>query len=117
MRLGRQVALITGAGSGIGKETALLFAREGAQVAVIDLDEDLAAQTAADIVNSGGSAIAVQADVTNAKAIEAAVVKVISIFERIDILFNNAGIGCVGALHDIDEDLWDRVMAVNIKGV
>ncbi|MHB1684498.1 MAG: SDR family NAD(P)-dependent oxidoreductase [Bacilli bacterium] len=117
MRLGKQVALITGAGSGIGKETALLFAREGAQVAVIDLDEDLAAQTAADIVNSGGSAVAVQADVTNAKAIESAVVKVISIFDRIDILFNNAGIGCVGALHDIDEHLWDLVMAVNIKGV
>lgn len=117
MRLQGKVAFITGAGSGIGRSTALLYAREGARVAVADLNAQSTAAVVAEIREQGGEAHAIQVDVTDAGQVKGAVEQAIERFGRIDVLFNNAGIGCVGQLHEIDEGLWDTVMAVNVKGV
>jgi NAD(P)-dependent dehydrogenase (short-subunit alcohol dehydrogenase family) len=117
MRLKNKVALITGSGSGIGKSSALLFAREGAVVIVNDVSEDKGNETVEEIGTQGGQAIFVQADVTNPASVEAMVERVIEQYGRIDVLFNNAGISGIGALHEIEPDAWDRVMNVNIKGV
>lgn len=111
------MALITGAGSGIGKSTALLFAAEGAKVIVNDLSEPSGRETARQIRDSGGDAVFLQADVTQASEVERMVRQALEHYGKIDVLFNNAGIAGVGALHEIDEELWDRVVNVNIKGV
>lgn len=116
MRLKNKVALITGAGSGIGKSTALLFAQEGAKVIVNDITEQ-GAETVAAIRRQGGEAIFVRADVTQASEVESMVKQALDRYGQIDILFNNAGISGVGALHETSEELWDRVVNVNIKGV
>ena len=116
-RLTGKIALITGAGSGIGAETARLFAQEGAAVAAADLDGEAAGRTAAEIADAGGEALAVAVDVTDAAAVAAMVEAVRARFGRIDVLFNNAGIGCVGALHEIPEEKFAQVMAVNVTGV
>jgi NAD(P)-dependent dehydrogenase (short-subunit alcohol dehydrogenase family) len=117
MRLANKIIMITGSGSGIGRSSALLFANEGATVVVNDLDTEKGAETVKKIQASGGSAIFVQADVTNAEAVKALVDQVIAKYGRIDVLFNNAGISGVGALHEVDPDVWDRVMNVNTRGV
>jgi len=117
MRLQNRVALITGAGSGIGRATALLFAKEGAHVVVADLNADSAAGVVAEIRSAGGQALAVQVNVTDTQQTADMVREAVAHFGRIDILFNNAGIGCVGMLHELEEELWDTVMAVNMKGV
>jgi len=116
-RLDNKVILITGAGSGIGKCTALLFAREGAHVIVNDVDAAKGAETVEEIHEKGGSARFLHADVTNAESVQAMVKDAIASHNRIDVLFNNAGISNVGALHEVEPDVWDRVMNVNIKGV
>jgi len=117
MRLEGKVTLITGSGSGIGKSTALLFAREGAVVVVNDLSEEKGAETVKEIEDVGGSAIFIQADVTDPQSVEAMVNQVIDHYGRIDVLFNNAGISGVGLLHEIETNDWDRIMNVNVKGV
>jgi NAD(P)-dependent dehydrogenase (short-subunit alcohol dehydrogenase family) len=117
MRLANKIIIITGSGSGIGRSTALLFASEGATVVVNDLDTEKGTETVKEIQASGGSAMFVQADVTNAEAVKALVDQVIAKYGRIDVLFNNAGISGVGALHEVDPDVWDRVMNVNTRGV
>jgi NAD(P)-dependent dehydrogenase (short-subunit alcohol dehydrogenase family) len=117
MRLANKVIIITGSGSGIGRSTALLFAKEGAAVVVNDLDIEKGTETVKEIQASGGLAIFIQADVTNAEAVKAMVDQVIAEFGRVDVLFNNAGISGVGALHEVEPDAWDRVMNVNTRGV
>jgi NAD(P)-dependent dehydrogenase (short-subunit alcohol dehydrogenase family) len=117
MRLNNKIALITGSGSGIGRTTALLFAKEGAKVAVVDISEENGKLTVADIQEQGGDAIFIKADVTKAKDVKKMVDQVIDHFGKLDILFNNAGISGVGALHELTEELWDRVVDVNMKGV
>jgi len=117
MRLQGKVALITGAGSGIGKSTALLFAQEGAQVIVNDRQEEAGKETVQEIAESGGEALFLQADVTDAVQVERMVQQVMERCGKIDVLFNNAGISGVGALHETSEELWDKVVNVNIKGV
>jgi NAD(P)-dependent dehydrogenase (short-subunit alcohol dehydrogenase family) len=117
MRLQGKVALITGSASGIGKSSALLFAQEGAQMIVNDLDEAKGQETVQEIEAAGGSAIFIQADVTNADSVKAMVDRVIEQFGRIDVLFNNAGISGVGALHELEPEQWDRIMSINVKGV
>ncbi|WP_188881448.1 SDR family NAD(P)-dependent oxidoreductase [Alicyclobacillus cellulosilyticus] len=117
MRVADKVAIITGAGSGIGEATAKLFAREGAKVVVADVHRENGERVAHDIVAGGGEAVFIPVDVTNWAQVEAMVEQALATFGRIDILFNNAGIGCVGMLHEIDEAVWDQVMAVNVKGV
>ncbi len=119
MRLAERVALITGAGSGIGYQTAILFAREGAAIVAVDINEAGGAATVAEIEATGGSAIFVRADVSRAAECEAMVVAAETTYGRLDILFNNAGIS-----HAEDDDavqtseaVWDLTMRVNVKGV
>jgi NAD(P)-dependent dehydrogenase (short-subunit alcohol dehydrogenase family) len=119
MRLREQVALITGAGSGIGRESALLFASEGARVVAADVDDAAAKDTVAQIQQHGGEAAAVRADVSQAGECERMVAEAERRFGRLQILFNNAGI--MDSRDDnavtTDEDVWEKTMAVNLKGV
>jgi len=117
MRLHQKVCVITGAGSGIGQETALLFGREQAIVVVADIDPEKAKETAGLIEAAGGQAVALHADVTDPASAKAMIDETIRLYGRIDVLFNNAGISGVGMLHEIEPEAWDRVMSVNIKGV
>jgi NAD(P)-dependent dehydrogenase (short-subunit alcohol dehydrogenase family) len=117
MRVKDKVTLITGSGSGIGKETALLFAKEGARVVVNDLNETDGQKTADEIKAANGEAIFVQADVTNPSDVEQLVDQGIKTYGSIDVLFNNAGISGVGQLHEVEPETWNKVMNVNINGV
>jgi NAD(P)-dependent dehydrogenase (short-subunit alcohol dehydrogenase family) len=117
MRLKDKVTLITGSGSGIGKSTALLFAAQGAKVIVNDVSQEKGSETADEIRAQGGEAIYLYADVTKDSDVKEMIEQAIQTYGQIDVLFNNAGISGVGALHEIDEELWDRVVNVNIKGV
>lgn len=114
MRLRGKSAIITGSGSGIGEASAKLFAAEGACVAVVDSDQQAANRVAGEI---GGNAVSVPADVTSPADMEKMTKIAIEHFGRIDILFNNAGVSCVGTLHETPETEWDRVMNVNAKGI
>ena len=116
-RLDGKVCVITGAGSGIGRASARLFAHEGALVVVCDVDLDAARATAAGIEQTGGQAFAEQVDVTDQEQTEALAERVAQRFERVDVLFNNAGIGGVGDILETEPELFDRVMRVNVRGV
>jgi NAD(P)-dependent dehydrogenase (short-subunit alcohol dehydrogenase family) len=119
MRLADKVAIITGAGSGIGREAALIFAREGARVAVADLNEDAGRRTVADIQAGGGKALYVHADVSKAASVESMVSDSEKEFGKLDVMFNNAGIfpDADASVIDTPEEVWDLVMNVNLKGV
>jgi NAD(P)-dependent dehydrogenase (short-subunit alcohol dehydrogenase family) len=116
-RLEGKVCVITGAGSGIGRASARLFAREGAQVVVADVDDHGAKGTVAEIRKAGGQAFAEHVDVTDEAATVAVTAKIVKRFKRIDVLFNNAGISGVGDVMETEPDLFDRVMRVNVRGV
>jgi len=119
MRLQEKVALITGGGSGIGRETALLFAQEGAAIVVVDVNATGGAETVALVEGLGGKALYVHADVSKAADCARMVQVAEERFGKLNILFNNAGI----MRHDDDdavnteEDVWDITMAINLKGV
>ena len=118
MNLTDKIAIVTGAGQGIGKAIAIRLANAGANVAVLDLNMDAAESAAQAIEGAGGNAMPVQADVTQSKDVNAAVEKVISTFGRVDILVNNAGItGRTLPLTDLEESDWDSVISVNLTGV
>jgi NAD(P)-dependent dehydrogenase (short-subunit alcohol dehydrogenase family) len=117
MRLANKVALITGAGTGIGRATALLFAQEGAQVVAQDLNADVALETAQLIKAAGGEAISVGGDVASSVDAAAMVNKGVDTYSRLDVLFNNAGIWRGGTILDISEEDWDWTMSVNVKGI
>lgn len=114
MRLQGKTAIITGAGSGIGEASAKIFAAEGALVALVDRNEEEGTRVAREI---GQSAFFLSADVASRDDMEGMARTVAERCGRIDILFNNAGVSCVGALHETPEEEWDRVMAVNAKGI
>ena len=118
-RLEGKTALITGAASGIGMETAKLFASEGAKVLVVDVNDSEGEQTAAAICDSGGEALYQHADVSSSVETEAMIRKAEEKFEALHIIFNNAGI--MDSRDDnamvTEEDVWDLTMAINLKGV
>jgi NAD(P)-dependent dehydrogenase (short-subunit alcohol dehydrogenase family) len=116
-RLAHKVALITGAGAGIGRATALLFAQEAAKVVVQDLNAAAAQETVELIKKAGGEAVGIGGDVTFSADAQAMVDMAVHTYGRLDVLFNNAGIWRGGTILDISEDDWDRTMAVNLKGI
>lgn len=117
MRLSKKVCIITGGGSGIGQATSFLFAREGAVVVVADINITVAEETAAIIRKKGAEALALEVDVSQSDSVREMIDKVIAKFDRIDVLVNNAGYGIVGSVVETEEADWDRIMAVNLKGV
>ena len=109
---------MTGAGSGIGRAAAQLFAKEGARVVVVDQNEADAQATAASIRDSGGEALAVRADVSREADCRAMVERTLAAYGRLNVAFNNAGVGGSGfPVGDEEEVAWDRVIGVNLKGV
>ena len=117
MRLKDKVAIITGAGRGIGRATALHFAVEGACVVVADIEQDVAQTVTDEITAVSGKGVAVQVDVTNRNAVNEMVQTTLAQYGRIDILINNAGITRDAQLYKMDEDAFDQVVSVNLKGV
>lgn len=116
MLLQDRVALITGAGSGIGQATAVLFAAEGARVLVADRDEHAIEKTVARIERAGGTAQVAIVDVSRSVEVQSAAATCLERFGRIDILANIAGIGSTESVIDTSEDTWDRVFEVNCRG-
>ena len=119
MRLQNKVALITGAGSGIGKESALLFAREGAKVVIVDMNEKGANEVVEQIRSNGGDAAFTKADVSSAKDSEAMIAFAEKTYGKLDVVFNNAGIfhNDDQSVTNTEEDIWDRVIDIDLKGV
>ena len=116
MRLENKVVIITGAGSGIGKETALLFAKEGAKVVVADVNEKAGEETVVDI-NKNGEGFFVKLDVSNREQSKQMVKTTLEKYGRIDVLINNAGIVQDAFVSKMTEEQWDKVININLKGV
>jgi NAD(P)-dependent dehydrogenase (short-subunit alcohol dehydrogenase family) len=117
MKLKDKVALITGAGSGIGRSTALLFAKEGAKVVVVDANKDTARDTVDLIKRNGGEAIYIKADVSKSGEVQNMIKETLKKYGKLDVLFNNAGIeGQQAPTTECTEENFDRVIAVNLKG-
>ena len=117
MRLADKVAVITGAGSGIGRATAMLFAQEGAKVVVVDYAPEGGQETVEMIRRNGGEAIFVETDVSKAAAVEKMVQTAIDTYGKIDILFNNAAVTIPASVVDATEAVWDKTMDIDLKGV
>jgi NAD(P)-dependent dehydrogenase (short-subunit alcohol dehydrogenase family) len=117
MRLKDKTAIITGAASGIGKETAVFFAREGAGLALLDLDAEAGKAAAASLSGEGADARFYQVDVTDESQVEQALADADSAFSGIDILVNSAGIDIVKSIEATSTDDWDRVLDINLKSV
>ncbi|MBP1990332.1 SDR family NAD(P)-dependent oxidoreductase [Paenibacillus eucommiae] len=112
-----KTALITGAGSGIGRATALLFAERGARVVVLDVNRESSEDVVDEIRQKGGTGLAVTADVGNEAAMKQAVADTISSFGTLDVLVNNAAVQIMGPLHEFTEAQFDQIISVNMKGV
>ncbi|MBU2559874.1 3-oxoacyl-ACP reductase FabG [archaeon] len=117
MRLEDKVAIITGAARGIGKETALIFAREGAKVVVADVIREAGQETVDEIKDMGKEAFFAQVDVSNREDVDAMVKETLERYGKIDILINNAGIVRDSTLLKMTEEQWDLVININLKGV
>ena len=116
MNLVNKVAIVTGAGRGIGKAIAIALAREGANIIAIDVDIQTAEEVAREIKSLDRQALAIQVDVSDSKEVNQMVQSVLEKFKRVDILVNNAAIIKRGSIEDLTEEDWDRVMDVNLKG-
>ena len=114
--LNDKIALVTGAGSGIGRATSLVLAREGATIVVSDVNADGGEETLSAIKDMGGDGMFVHADVSRSADVEALVGAVVNAYGRLDIAYNNAGIeGFTGGrLHEYPEDTWDRIIDINV---
>lgn len=117
MRFEAKVAVVTGAGTGIGKATALAFAREGASVVIADIDLESAEAVAKEIKSLGRKALTIKADVSNKPDVVQMVDKVVQEFGKIDILVNNAGVVGVCPTEELAEADWDKVVSVDLKGM
>jgi NAD(P)-dependent dehydrogenase (short-subunit alcohol dehydrogenase family) len=117
MRLENKVAIVTGAGKGIGWGIAKVFSKEGAKVVVIDWDAEAGEKTAEEIRGSGGDAIFVKCDVSNEEKVKAMVQATLDKYGRIDVLVNNAGVGVYKPVLEATSEDWDHCLAVNLKGV
>ncbi len=116
MKLESKIAVITGAAQGIGREIALLFAKEGADIVICDVNPQQLSQTRREIEELKRQVLDIQVDVTNLAQVEQMVNKILDKFKRIDILVNNAGITRDGLLLRLTENDWDAVLNVNLKG-
>lgn len=116
-KLAGKVAIVTASAAGIGRAASLLFAEEGAAVAAVDCDSAGNAELVKEIRNSGGKAEAFTADVSSAQDVERVVQRAIATWNRVDILFNNAGIVTGGKIHTLTEQDWDRSFDINVKGM
>jgi 2-keto-3-deoxy-L-fuconate dehydrogenase len=112
-RFDEKKVVVTGGGSGIGKATALLFAKQGAEVHVVDLNEDAANTTATEILENGGKAVVQPCDVTNQQQVK----NLFNTISRIDVLVNSAGVSHIGNVENTPESDFDRIYNVNVKGV
>lgn len=117
MRLPDKVSVITGAGSGIGRAAALLFAREGARVVAADINRPAGEETVRMIREGGAEARAIEVDVSSASSVQRMFQATVEAYGRLDVLVNNAGYGLAATVEQTDEAEWDRLMAVNLKGV
>jgi len=117
MRLENKVAIVTGAGKGIGWGIAKVFSNEGAKVVVVDWDKEAGEKTAEEIRQSGGDALFVNCDVSNEEQVKAMVQATIDKYGRIDVLVNNAGVGIYLPVLEATSEDWDHCLAVNLKGV
>jgi len=118
MRLANKVAIITGAGSGMGKTAAVLFAAEGAKVAASDINEAAVKETVAEITRQGGAAMAIRTDVSKGPDVKRMVDEAVAKFGALDIIYNNAGIeGDSAFLSNMTEEQFDHVIAINLRGV
>ena len=115
-RLADRIALITGGGSGIGEAICKVFAAEGAMVAVSDINKQTSEKVAQAIVKSGGLARAYELDVTSGSSVKAVVADILDTWKKIDILVNNAGGGVEALFLESNESMWDKVIALNLKG-
>ncbi len=116
MKLENKVVIITGAGSGIGKETALLFAREGAKVVVADINDKSGRETVAEIKNTGGEGFFVKLDISNNRQSKQMAMETLEKYGKIDVLINNGGIVQDALISKMTEEQWDRVININLKG-
>jgi 3-hydroxybutyrate dehydrogenase len=116
MQLNNKVAIITGAASGIGKDIAMVYAKAGAKVAIADLNLQQAEQTAQDIHNNGGQAMAVKMNVTDEIQVKEGVAAVVNQFGSVDILVSNAGIQIIDALDTLSYENWKKLLAIHLDG-
>lgn len=116
MRMKDKVAVITGAASGIGKDIAFVYAKEGAKVVIADLNYDSANLTAKEIQSSGGQAMAVAVDVTNEKQVDDGIAKAVDQFGGVDVLISNAGIQIIESIDKLSLDNWKKLLAIHLDG-
>ena len=116
MKLQDKVCIVTGAASGIGKEIALTYAREGAKVVIADLKKDAAQAAADEIVKAGGIAMAVEMDVTNEEQVNAAVAEAVAAYGGVDVLVSNAGIQIVHPVEEFPFADWKKMLAIHLDG-